>query len=56
MQRVFLDIYRAFDKAWHKSLNYKLLRNGISDNLLKLLENFLCKTKQRIVFPQIVLT
>ena len=32
---VFLDISKAFDKVWHEGIVYKLKRNGISGNLLK---------------------
>ena len=35
---VFLDISKAFDKVWHDGIVYKLKCNGISGNLLKLLD------------------
>ena len=38
---VFLDIAKAFDKLWHKGLLLRLNQNVISENLLKLLRNFL---------------
>ena len=38
---VFLDISKAFDKVWHNGLMYKFKRNGISGDLLRLIENFL---------------
>ena len=47
---VFLDISKAFDKAWHEGIIHKLKRNGISGNLLSLLTYFLRNRKQR-VFP-----
>ena len=34
---------------WHHEIIYKLIQNGISGNLLKLLEDFLKKRKQRAV-------
>ena len=46
---IFLDIFKAFDKIWHKGLIYKLKSYGISGNLLKLTENYLTDCKQRVV-------
>ena len=46
---VFLHISKAFDKVWHEGLLLKLLLNGISGNLLKLLRDFLYCRKQRVV-------
>ena len=46
---VFLDISKAFDKVWHDGIIYKLTQNGISGNLLNLLEDFLKERKQRVV-------
>ena len=37
---VFLYISKAFDKVWHDELLYKLKRNGINSDLLKLIESF----------------
>ena len=34
---IFLDIFKMFDKVWHKGLVYKLKSHGISGNLLKLI-------------------
>ena len=42
---VFLDISKAFDKVWHKGLNYKLQQNGISGELLNILIDFLKNRK-----------
>ena len=45
----FLDISKAFDKVWHEGLLFKLKRNGISDNLLSFISDFLSDRKQRVV-------
>ena len=49
VRSVFLDISKAFDKVWHKGLIFKLKRNGIHGNLLKLIEDFLSNRFQRTV-------
>ena len=49
VRSVFLDISKAFDKVWHNGIIYKLTQNGISGNLLNLLEDSLKERKQRIV-------
>ena len=49
VRSVFLDISKAFDKVWHDGIIYKLTQNGISRNLLNLLEDFLKERKQREV-------
>ena len=46
---VFLDISKAFDKVWHEGLIFKLRQNGVQDNLLRTLENFLLNRKQRVL-------
>ena len=46
---VFLAISKAFDKVWHDGIIFKLTQNGISENLLKLLHDFLNGRKQRVV-------
>ena len=46
---VFLDISKAFDKAWHDGLIYKLKQNGIKDKLLCVLIDFLKNRQQRVV-------
>ena len=45
---IFLDISKAFDKVWHPGLIHKLKQNGISDNMLQLLDNFLSDRFQRV--------
>ena len=49
VRAVFLDIAKAFDKVWHDGLIFKLRQNGISNSLIKLLENYLSNRKQRVV-------
>ena len=46
---VFLDISKAFDKVWHNGLVYKLKQNGVADDLLDILINFLKERKQRLI-------
>ena len=46
---VFLDISKAFDKVWHEGLLFNLKQNGLWDNLLNAITNFLCQRKQRTV-------
>ena len=43
---VFLDISKAFDKVWYDGLIYKLKRNGITGDLLRLYKAF-CQTGTR---------
>ena len=49
MRAIFLDLSKAFDRVWHDGLIYKLKVNGISGNILQLLQNFLKDRKQRVV-------
>ena len=46
---VFLNISKAFDKAEHKGLIYKLRQHGFTGNLLTLLTDLLTNRKQRLV-------
>ena len=48
VRSVFLDISKAFDKVWHKGIIFKLLQNGILDDLLNILSDFLRNRKQRV--------
>ena len=41
----FLDISKAFDKVWHSGIIFKLKQNGISGNLLSMLESYLTDRK-----------
>ena len=49
MRAVFLDLSKAFDKVWHDGPLYKLEGNGISGNILQLLQSLLKDRKQRLV-------
>ena len=46
---VFLDILNAFDKVWYVSLLLKLKLDGISGNLLKIMEELSAHRYQRVV-------
>ena len=46
---VFFGLSKAFDKAWHDGLIYKLKSLGISGNLLKLIQNYLDNRFQRVL-------
>ena len=45
VRSVLLDISKTFDKVWHDDIVFKLTQNGISENLLNLLHDFLNKKK-----------
>ena len=46
---VLLDISKAFNKVWDDGLIYKLKCNGITGDLLRLIESFLSDMYQRVV-------
>ena len=46
---IFLDINKAFDKVWHKSLIFELKQNVVTGDLLNILIDFLKVRKQRVV-------
>ena len=46
---IFLDISKAFDKEWHDGLIFKPHQNGISGEMINILEDFLSDRKQRVV-------
>ena len=48
VRAIFLDISKAFDKVWHPGLIHKLKQNGVSENFLQILENFLSDRYQRV--------
>ena len=43
-----MDISKAFDKIWHDGVLFKLQQNGISDDLLNILSDFLRNRIQRV--------
>ena len=49
MRGVSLDIMKAFDKVWHVGLLCKFKRNGISGDLLKLIQSILADRYQKVV-------
>ena len=49
VRSVYLDISKAFDGVWHDGLIYKLRRNGVSGQFLKLIQRFLADRMQRTV-------
>ena len=53
---VFLDISIVFDKVWHDGIVFKSTQNEVSENLLKLLGDFLSETKQSLVLNSQVTT
>ena len=42
-------ISKAYDKVWHEDLLFKLKQNGISGNLLNVINDCLYQRKQRVV-------
>ena len=46
---IFRDISKAFDKVWHDGLIFKLRQNGISGDIINILQDFLRNRKQRVV-------
>ena len=46
---LFLDVSKAFDEVGHAELIYKLRQNGISGDLINMLNDFLSNRKQRVV-------
>ena len=49
VQGVFFDMSKAFDNAWHEGLIFKLKQNGISDELLCLIKDFISDRKQQVI-------
>ena len=48
LRRVFLDIFKAFDKVWRGGLIYEFKQSGIKDKLLCVLIDFLKNPQQRV--------
>ena len=48
VDEIFLDLSKAFDKVPHQRLLYKIQNIGITGNLLKWIESFLIKRRQRV--------
>ena len=48
IEMYFVDISKTFEKGWYDGLAFKLKQNGIHDNLLNTLEDFLRNRKQRV--------
>ena len=48
VRSVFLDIFKAFDKVWHEGIKFKLQQNGIPDDLVNMLSDFLRNRKQKV--------
>ena len=46
---VFLDISKAFDKVWHKGLIYKLKRNSINGDLIRLIKLFVRQISESFI-------
>ena len=38
---VFCDVSKAFDKAWHKGLIFKLKLTGVNEQLISWIESYL---------------
>ena len=49
VRTVYPDISKAFGRAWHDGLIYKLKQYGVSGQLLLLIQSFLKDRKQRTV-------
>ena len=54
MRRVFLDISKAFAKAWRDDLIFKLKSYGVEGELISLLKNYLQNHKQRVVLNGVI--
>ena len=46
---LFLDIFKIFDKTWHKSLLSKLKSYGVEGKLLSVLKCYVINREQRVV-------
>ena len=48
VRNVFFDIPKAFNKVWHQGIIFKLQQDGVLDDLLNILSDFLRNKKQRV--------
>jgi len=46
---IYLDFKKAFDKVLHRRLILKLESHGISGNVVRWIESWLCGRKQRVM-------
>jgi len=46
---IYLDLKKAFDKVPHRRLILKLESRGISGNVVRWIESWLCGRKQRVM-------
>jgi len=46
---IYLDLKKAFDKVPHRRLILKLESHGISGNVVRWIESWLCGRKQRVM-------
>ena len=47
---VFCDVYKVFDRVWHKGLLFNVRQNGIDGKLLEWLSSYLSQRKQKACF------
>ena len=45
----FLDLWKAFDRVWHKDSTYKLKCLGICEKFFRLIHSFLIDRRQKLV-------
>ena len=46
---IFHNLSKAFDNVWHEGLIYNLKVNGLSGNILKILQDYLIGRRQRVL-------
>ena len=49
----WIDLQRAFDKAWIDGLIIKLMRNGVANNMLKWIQSYLFTRRSRVSLDQL---
>ena len=49
---VFLDISKALDRVWYEGFLFKLKKNGVNGNLLRLIKSFLSDRVQRVTLNE----